>query len=538
MMFKIHSEALKNIRLIRREMAKDFRFFRRYYFPHCNFLPDTPIHGEIISLLAEASVKRGVKIALAAPRDSGKSTLINHQYVLYCICNKLEHFIVIMSNTASQVTDVLTNIKSELETNSLLIRDFPEVCEIGQKPSPKRWKIDDITTRNDIKVIALSPNQQIRGRRHNQYRPTLIILDDVEPNDDAKNQESFNTAYDWMTKAVLKAGDSSANIILMGTIHHYNSLLAQFIDPKINTGWTKLLYRSIISYSVHPELWERWSKIYNRQEEYKDKEGPMAAEEYFLANQELMLEGTEVLWPEKYSYYALMKKREDEGPISFDSEFQNEPVNPRDCTFAPGERRDWVDRFNSEEELLNTRKGKLVIMGSCDPSMGKENRKGDYSAIITVAIDVDTRTIYVLDADIERRSPDKTIEDIIAHHKRRNYERFGFETNQFQEFMATELQKRATAAGNFLNVEEIKHTSDKIARIQSLQPMVKNGTIQFSKKHQTLLEQMKYFPKGNHDDGLDALQMAVKLCQDASNKIGITIFEYDRFTGASRMTSI
>jgi len=535
MIHKIYNEAFKNIRFTSRQMAKDLRFFRRYYFKHCNSLPDAPMHGEITNILAEASVRRGVKIALAAPRDSGKSTLINHQYVLYCICNKLEHFIVVMSNTASQATDILTNIKSELETNPFLIRDFPEVCEIGQKPSPKRWKINDITTRNDIKVIALSPNQQIRGRRYNQYRPTLIILDDVESNDDAKNQESFDTAYDWMTKAVLKAGGISANVIFMGTIHHYNSLLAQFIDPKSNTGWIKLFYRSIISPSVHPELWEQWIKIYNRQEEYNDKEGPSAGEEFFLANKEPMLEGTKVLWPEKHDYYTLMKKREDEGPISFDSEYQNEPINPRDCTFSPSERHYWTDRFNSEEELLNMLKGKSVIIGSCDPSLGRESRKGDYSAIITVAIDTDTRTIYLLDADIERRSPDKTIEDIIAHHKRRKYERFGFETNQFQEFMAIELQKRASAAGNFLNVEEIKHTSDKVARIQSLQPMVKNGTLQFSKKHQTLLEQMKYFPKGNHDDGLDALQMTVKLCQDATDKIGITFIRFNPFTEESEM---
>jgi len=63
-------------------------------------------------------------------------------------------------------------------------------------------------------------------------------------------------------------------------------------------------------------------------------------------------------------------------------------------------------------------------------------------------------------------------------------------------------------------MEQVKNTADKRARIESLQPMVKSGAIQFSKRFIILIEQqMKYFPKGPHDDGLDALEMAVRLCK-------------------------
>jgi len=80
--------------------------------------------------------------------------------------------------------------------------------------------------------------------------------------------------------------------------------------------------------------------------------------------------------------------------------------------------------------------------------------------------------------------------------------------------MAGELDKRARERGSDLNIEQIKQTTDKLARIQVLQPFVKNGTIQFSRRHHTLLEQMKFFPKGNHDDGLDALEMVYRLCKE------------------------
>ena len=79
--------------------------------------------------------------------------------------------------------------------------------------------------------------------------------------------------------------------------------------------------------------------------------------------------------------------------------------------------------------------------------------------------------------------------------------------------MADVLQKRSAEENTYLSLNEIEHRTDKRARIETLQPLVKSGTIRFSHRHHRLLEQMKYFPKGGFDDGLDALEMVVSLCK-------------------------
>lgn len=66
-------------------------------------------------------------------------------------------------------------------------------------------------------------------------------------------------------------------------------------------------------------------------------------------------------------------------------------------------------------------------------------------------------------------------------------------------------------AGRYLPVRDIQHTSDKLGRIQSLQPLIRSGMLQFSRRHATLLEQLRLFPKAAHDDGPDALEMAVQV---------------------------
>lgn len=509
---------------LRRSLSDNFMIFRKLYFKSRHDKPDAQFHREFCQIVSQMSKQRGMKVAIAAPRGSAKSTILE-TYVLYAICNKLEKFILIISNTAQQAENFLSSIKNELETNSLLIRDFPDVCEAGAKPGPPRWRQNEIIARNGIRILALGTGQQMRGIKHNEHRPSLIIMDDLESDEAIHNPDSYYKLPDWVNKTVLKAGTSETNIICVGTIHHYDSFLAKLTGKEYFPGWDKRIYKSVIFWSPQLSLWETWSKIYNYGEAFDGQEGPEAAGRFFEVHKESMLEATQVLWPETKTYYDLMIMREED-PVSFDSEMQNEPINPRDCMFNLSEVHYWDDRFGSEEELMATLGDSRYIYGACDPSLGRQNARGDFSAIITAVRDSETGTIYILDADISRRLPDKTITEILAYHKRRKYSTFAFESNQFQELMAKELRERSNAEGSYLNIKDFKNTTDKRARIEVLQPMVKNGTIQFSKKHKTLLEQMKYFPKGAHDDGLDALEMVVRLCKD-SGEACVRVADWD-----------
>ena len=129
---KVLNLARQKLIFDKREAGRSFPVFRKPYFPHYNYTPDAEFHLELSSLLDTITKKRGVKLAIAAPRASAKSTIVTLQYVLYCICYKAAPFIVIVSNTRDQAVGYLTDIKKELEANERLIRDFPEVCEIGK----------------------------------------------------------------------------------------------------------------------------------------------------------------------------------------------------------------------------------------------------------------------------------------------------------------------------------------------------------------------------------------------------------------------
>ena len=495
--------------LRRAQGQRSLSAFTKLYLSEHLHHPPSAAHLEIYALLEASLTQRGRKLAIAAPRGFGKSTLVTLAYVLYGICYGQEQFIVLISATASQAIQFLENVKKELTDNQKLLTDFPELA--APKPSP--WTRAELETPTHIRLLALGTGQRIRGRKFGRFRPTLIIADDLENAENTFSLESREQLKDWFNRSILKAGGEGTNYLFLGTLHHPYCLLGEYVDPGAHPEWTKRVYKAILTWPAHTELWSQWSRIYNSQDVWEGADGPHAAKRFYTANQALMDEGIQLLWPARWSFYELRTQYEDD-PISFNSELQNEPINPRDCIFNVEEFSYWDQDYSSPEALLRVLGDDVEFYGACDPSLGHDTMRGDYTALIVLAKDRRDNLLYVLVADLARRSPTETIEAIFAYYQRYRFGSFAIETNQFQELLAEEVERRGQELGQYLPIERVKHTTEhKVRRIQSLHPWVKNGTVRFSRKHTLLLEQCRFFPKGKHDDGLDALEMAVRLAE-------------------------
>ena len=62
-------------------------------------------------------------------------------------------------------------------------------------------------------------------------------------------------------------------------------------------------------------------------------------------------------------------------------------------------------------------------------------------------------------------------------------------------------------------VSDRRNSTDKLGRIASLQPLITSGQVRLSRRHILLVDQLRHFPMGAHDDGPDALEMAVAAVQ-------------------------
>ena len=428
------------------------------------------------------------------PRGHAKSTNLTFKGTMHSTLYGYKHYPIIISDSSEQAEGFLDNIRVEFEENTAILEDFGPLAG-------SVWRSNVLVTKTNIKIEAIGSGKKIRGRKHRNWRPDLIILDDVENDENVRTPEQRSKLKNWFDKAVSKSGDDYTDIVYIGTLLHYDSLLAKTLT---NPAYRSIKYKAVIQFSQADDLWQQWESIFTDLAN-DDREADALA--FFQAHKAAMLEGTQVLWEEKLSYYDLMVMRVSEGEASFNSEEQNEPINPDDCLFM----EEWFEYYNEAE--INFRDPVFDFFGFIDPSLGKTKRS-DFSAIVTLAKHRSSGYMYVVDADIERRHPDRIIADVLAKERwlrasfGHGYRKLGAETNQFQWFLKEELAKASAKAGLYLPIEEVQQTSDKVMRIQTLQPDVKNKYIKFNRRHKRLLEQLTQFPMGAHDDGPDALEGA------------------------------
>ncbi|API76568.1 hypothetical protein AC251_18150 (plasmid) [Ralstonia pseudosolanacearum] len=483
----------------RRERAwNDYEFFCRTYFPH--YVP-TPY----FSLFQQFIFKRLPEVidgpadgreVHQAPRGEAKSTYETQLGSLWCIVTGRKHMIGIIMNTEEQAAEMLESIKAELDSNPRLAMDFPEACGRGRV-----WQATTIVTANNRKVRIGGTGKKIRGMKHGPHRPDLIFLDDLENDDNVRDKAQRDKVESFVLKAVLGlAGPGGGmDVFWPGTSLHYDAAINR-VSRK--PGWRRRVFKSIMQWPDRMALWDKWEGIYTSG---GDDDGAKEAAEaealaFYQANKAEMDAGAVVSWPEVRPLYRLMCMRATDHD-AFNQEQQNEAGNDETAPFKT--LQFWVDTRND-----------WLFFGSIDPSLGKKNKKRDPSAILVGGLNRRTMVLDVVEADIERRVPDLIISRAIDFQAEYHCLAWGVETVQFQEFLYTELLKRAAVQGIAFPGIPMNEDVEKELRIIALQPHVKNGKIRTHRSQTVMNEQLKFWPEADHDDGPDALEKLWRLANE------------------------
>ncbi|MDP8079526.1 phage terminase large subunit [Phocoenobacter skyensis] len=477
------------------DKANGFEYFIGHYFPHYIRSPHkSQLHNYLFKRLPEiVQAENSCLDAIAAPRGEAKSTIVSQLFALYCLVIQIKKYELIVMDSIDQAYPMLEAIKAELEFNHRIATDFPEIAGVGRV-----WQSGTIVTKLDQKVQVAGSGKKLRGLRHGAFRPDLVVLDDIENDEQVRSPEQRDKLHNWLKKTVLPLGsaDGKLDIIYIGTILHYDSVLNRTLSSK---AWRTAHFKAILKMPDDMALWDKWENLYL-------SEGEAVADAFYQTNKEAMDKGAEVSWQAR-PILTLMKIRARDGHATFDSEYQNDPVSGDDAIFA--------NAIQYWTELPSD----LIYFGSLDPSMGKAGASRDPSAILVGGYHRESGKLYVIEAQVKKRLPDLIIEDVIRLHSQYRCQKWFVETVQFQEFLKDELVKRSAQRGNPVPAQAIKPNTDKMLRIESLQPHIANGLILLHRSQSTLISQLRHFPKADHDDGPDALEMLWKNAVSSSAPI-------------------
>jgi hypothetical protein len=472
------------------------RFLASYFS-----IADSTFHHWLVGELETLHTRRGTRTAVIAPRRSAKSTWSSFAYPLWCAVEGHEPYIQIVSDSIGQAYLWLEAIRTELEDNTRLAADYPQVCGAGSV-----WRQDRIRLRNGVVIEALGTGSKIRGRRNRQERPSLIIVDDPQNEDHVTSAVKREQSWQWFTRAVLNAGTVHTNVVVLGTTLHRDCLVLRLQKAG---GWVARLFQALVRQPERMDLWARWEDIYNG---WENPNREADAQAFYAQNRAELERGAEVLWPEAESLYQLMCLRATIGSGAFAAEKQGDPVDPSVCEW-PSSYFDYPG-FWFEEWPQHLAIKTLAL----DPSKGQDARQGDYSAYVKLGRDANQ--ILYCEADLQRRDTERIVADGVEHVRLFKPDGFGVETSQFQQLLMVDFERVGRAQQVPLPLYGLDNQVNKNVRIRRIGPYLAQRKLRF-KSHSPgtllLVQQLRDFPVGDHDDGPDALELGFRLMMNLWN---------------------
>ncbi len=462
---EIQKKILEN-QNFRAKIAKESHYnFFHIYFSHYITYETAPFQQDFFSLTENESIKNLVIIAF---RGSGKSTIINLSYVLWSILGRQQKkFVLLVGQTQHQARQHLKNIRRELEANEVLRKDLGPFDEEGDEMNAYSLYFKD----HNARIFAISMEQNVRGIRHHQYRPDLIICDDIEDRATVKTREGRDKTYDWLTSEVIPMGDKDTRLIMIGNLLHEDSVIMR-IRKKIQKKEMNGVYKA---YPIVKNKKPLWLSKYPHMKAIKEEEKRI---------------GNYISWMREYKLQIVP----DDGQI----------VLPEDIHYY-----DELPIENHNEEI---REGIYFLFAAIGTDLAiSEKQSADYTAFVAVKVfQIGAKIIiYILSQPVNERMHFsgtkerlKALAQTICEHP--HQVRLYVEDVGYQKAFEQEMKNDGYHA------KGIKIVGDKRSRLCTTHHYIKTGHVLFPRKGcEQLTQQIMGFLTEKNDDLVDALTIAV-----------------------------
>lgn len=459
-------EAMIQDRKVRTTITRESHwYFFHFYFAHYVKYATAQFQKEIFDLTEHEDAGNFFVVAF---RGSGKSTIITTSYPIWSILGKQQKkFVLILCQTQAQAKQHMMNLRRELENNVLLKRDLGPFNEESDE-----WGSSSLVFSNlGARITAASTEQSIRGLRHNQHRPDLIIGDDVEDLASTKTREGRNKTYQWLTGEVIPTGDRNTRLVVVGNLLHEDSLLMR-IKEDIEK--------------------ERIDGVFK---------------EYPLVNDHGV-----VLWPGKYPDMGEIEseKRRAGNEFAWQREYMLQIVPAEDQAIHP----EWIQFYDKLPEKIRFQSGyssNIEIWIGVDLAISQRDT-ADYTAMVIGWLyeTEDEYLIYILETINRKITFPETVElcKALNHSYQKDglHPTFVIEDVAYQKALPQQLKNEGIR-----KVHSVRPgNQDKRTRITLTGHMIKNAKVLFPRTGcEELISQLVHFGVEKHDDLADAFSNLV-----------------------------
>jgi predicted phage terminase large subunit-like protein len=431
-----------------------------------------PYLETIYRILQRSDLRRLIVIL---PPGFGKSTSVTINYPLWRIGQNHNLRFITASHTKDFVASFLRAITAWMQ-NPRYIEIFGDL----RPTRPSLWTQNEVIVLRDqiLKdptLTALGIEQATIGRRTD-----YILGDDLIDEDWASSEALRAYVRTWFKKELLERLDPDGQAVIVGTRWHYDDLYGELLEEKNEKGefiWERLIF-------------------------------PAIGEE------------NHSIWEERWPLVKLLTIKDEVGEIVWSCQWLHDPTPVTGEVFKETWFHYWdyvID--NPEKKIFRLPPlEKLLIFQGWDLGIS-EDPSADWTVGLTLGISQDEKAAYVLEYERKHLDFPAQVSRVQALADAWNPSKIGIEATAYQRALAQTVRR------SLHPVVPVEQTKNKKLRITGLTPFFQNGTIRINRAaHSELIKECLQFPKGKHEDVLDALEIAFRIAQ-AHVRPGASLFE-------------
>jgi len=253
---------------------------------------------------------------------------------------------------------------------------------------------------------------------------------------------------------------------------------------KVSTWFNKVLIPTLYPWGGIIVIGTRWS--------YADIYAELLQKWPYDIKQAIQQDGT-ALWPDYWSLEKLEQRRNEIGTIFFNCQYQNDPTSMTGDLL----KSEWLHSWEQPPPV------NMLKYAGVDPALGE----GDLQGIATISYDSTNKQAYLEDVWAERKSFPAFLQKIQQLHALHRYNKIYVESNAFQKVLTFVNELRGLPIVPSVTVH------DKEQRFISMSSHFESKRVLLNPLLDSKSEfwnEWVQFPRGQHDDALDAVEIVTR----------------------------
>lgn len=292
------------------------------YFPNWFFRPPSKMTRAIINAIWQVILYGGNQ-SIGVIRGGGKSTITKALVTLAGLIGALKYVVIFGANDKT-ATKIKKDVVKQIETNDVLLRDFPAACVPVRALAGRSQRCDGQTYRGErtyiqygteVTKLATIPgaassgfilhcagvDSGFLGKVDDGVRPDFVLGDDIQNLKMAKSDSYVADLEDTVRQGFEGLGgkENPLRIVILATCTREGDFSDRILNHDLFPEYSGLRFGLVENWGTGEALWEEYVKVYRDDLRGGDKEFKNATQ-FYINNRGAMDDCVVVTDPEFY----------------------------------------------------------------------------------------------------------------------------------------------------------------------------------------------------------------------------------------------